>query len=163
MNWLLCLSWAAFGASGARDVSLPDAPLAPIQEVLGAAGTLRWRHSIEKIWWEEEYTAEPGGVRLRTARVRGSGAGMEPPPDAHFAHGVWVYRPNRLLPKVVLTHSSFVAPYEWCDVGNRCRALLPPTSRFGAKQDPTTSVSAWRMEIAPCRDEQEKRVLGADR
>ncbi|WP_217125350.1 DUF1850 domain-containing protein [Hydrogenophilus thiooxidans] len=153
MAWLLCLSWAAFGASGARDAS-PHAPSAPILEVLGAAGTLRWRHSIEKSWWEEAYTAEPGGVRLLAARVRGSGAGMEPPPEAHFEHGVWVYRPNRLLPKVVLTHSSFAAPYEWCGEGSGCRALLPPASRLDAEQAPMTSVSAWRMEIAPCRGEQ---------
>ena len=46
------------------------------------AFTLAWAHSIEKIRWEEDWRVEENQLHLVEARIKGTGAGMEPPPDA---------------------------------------------------------------------------------
>ncbi|EKF19219.1 DUF1850 domain-containing protein [Nitratireductor pacificus] len=55
--------------------------------------TLSWTHSVEKIRWEEDWRVSPAGLEIVEARVQGSGAGMEPPPEARFSEGWWRYRP----------------------------------------------------------------------
>ncbi|WP_077036863.1 DUF1850 domain-containing protein [Pelomonas sp. KK5] len=86
--------------------------------------TLAWTHSIEKIRWEEDYRVEAGALLLTEARIRGSGAGMEPPDGARLdAQGVWHYRPALPpLPALRLTQSPYTAGYELCHDG-RCRPL----------------------------------------
>lgn len=85
--------------------------------------TLAWSHSIEKIRWEEDWRIEAGRLVIVEARVRGTGAGMEPPAGAVLENGVWRYVP-RLdpLPRLRLAHSIFTAGYELC-VDRRCRPL----------------------------------------
>lgn len=85
--------------------------------------TLTWTHSIEKIRWEEDYRVSDRQLKLVEARIRGSGAGMEPPADAVLKNGVWHYRPT--LPaqeKLRLTRSAYVADYDLC-WDNTCRPL----------------------------------------
>lgn len=87
------------------------------------AFTLAWTHSIEKIRWEEDWRIEGGRLRMTEARVRGTGAGMEPPPGAVLENGVWRYRPEvPPLDRVRLAHSRFTAQYEIC-TEERCRPL----------------------------------------
>lgn len=90
--------------------------------------TLAWTHSIEKIRWEEDWRIEGSTLVLEEARVRGTGAGMEPPAGAVLEKGVWRYRPRVApLPRLLLAHSPYVAPYEICG-DNHCRrvdALIP--------------------------------------
>lgn len=87
------------------------------------AFTLAWTHSIEKIRWEEDWRLEAGRLRLVEARVRGSGAGMEPPAGAMLENGVWRYRPDVApVERLRLAHSAFVAGYELC-VEGACRPL----------------------------------------
>ena len=50
--------------------------------------TLAWDHSVEKVRWEEDYRVTAAGLLLGEARVRGSGAGMEPPANAVLRDGV---------------------------------------------------------------------------
>lgn len=84
--------------------------------------TLAWTHSIEKVRWEEDYavrpSAKPGAppvLQALTARVRGSGAGMEPPPDAVLRNGWFEYTPQTLSPEgLQLSRSGFTADYDWC-------------------------------------------------
>jgi hypothetical protein len=85
--------------------------------------TLGWTHSIEKIRWEEDYRVSGGRLQLTEARIRGSGAGMEPPAGAVLRGGVWHYRPA-LAPQssLLLARSEFVRDYELC-VGGSCRSL----------------------------------------
>jgi hypothetical protein len=86
--------------------------------------TLAWTHSIEKIRWEEDYQVEGQALRLSEARIRGSGAGMEPPQGAVLdARGVWHYVPA-LAPLSVLriTQSTYTSGYQFCHAG-RCQAL----------------------------------------
>ncbi len=63
--------------------------------VLAAATfTLSWTHSVEKTRWEETWRIAPAGLEIVEARVKGSGAGMEPPQAAVLREGWWVYRPK---------------------------------------------------------------------
>lgn len=83
-----------------------------------SAFTLTWMHSIEKIRWEEDYRIVDSRLVLEEARIRGSGAGMEPPVDAQFSHGVWHYHPHLPpLEQLTLTHSPYAAGYEICSRG----------------------------------------------
>ena len=85
--------------------------------------TLAWTHSIEKVRWEEDYRIVGDRLQVTEARIRGTGAGMEPPPDAVLEHGVWRYRPAIApLETVRLTRSGYVADYQLC-VDGSCRAL----------------------------------------
>lgn len=91
------------------------------------AFTLAWTHSIEKIRWEEDYRVLPSadGARLQLteARIRGSGAGMEPPADALLVDGAWHYRPPLLpLERLRLARSDYVADYSLC-WNERCHPL----------------------------------------
>lgn len=91
--------------------------------LLSEAFTLAWTHTIEKLRWEEDWRVVGDHLVIEEARIRGAGAGMEPPPGARLADGVWRYPP--LLPAVselLLAHSSPLAPFELC-VTTRCRAI----------------------------------------
>ena len=88
--------------------------------------TLAWTHSIEKQRWEEDYAVEPGKpprLHLTAARIRGSGAGMEPPPDASLKDGWYVYHPAPWpATPLRLTRSEFTADFDLCLHGH-CRAM----------------------------------------
>ena len=80
--------------------------------------TLAWTHSIEKIRWEEDYRIQHGQLVLKEARIRGSGAGMEPPAGARLENGVWHYHPKLApLEQLRLTQSPYAAGYEICTAG----------------------------------------------
>jgi hypothetical protein len=59
-----------------------------------SAFTLSWSHSVEKTRWEEDWRITPAGLEIVEARVKGSGAGMEPPEGAVLKDGWWVYSPE---------------------------------------------------------------------
>lgn len=85
--------------------------------------TLRWQHTVEKVAWEEDYLVAGEWLYLSGARVRGSGAGMEPPPDAIKVGDAWHYRPpQRWHRQVQLARSEFGTDYELCIDGG-CRRL----------------------------------------
>lgn len=93
--------------------------------------TLAWTHSVEKLRWEEDYRVVDGALVPVSARVRGSGAGMEPPDDAVLRHGVWHYRPRTgTLPELHLTVSPFTSDYELCWSG-QCVALADQVAMRG--------------------------------
>lgn len=108
---------------------------------LGETVTLIWTHSIEKTQWEEEWRQEGEGVRAVEARVRTTGAGMEPPAGARWEKGEWRYVPALPpLPRLLLRHSPYAADYLLCASG-RCqppRGWLPGLPAEGV------------LEIAPC-------------
>ena len=92
--------------------------------------TLAWTHSVEKVVWEEDYQIDDDRLLLTEARVRGSGAGMEPPSGAQLINGVWHYRPSLSpLPKLTLTRSHYAGDYQLCwmaDCQNLTKLLGPP-------------------------------------
>ena len=107
--------------------------------------TLAWTHSIEKIRWEEDLVVEPSAsvhgqpvLRVVAARIRGSGAGMEPPEGAVLRDGWYHYVPT-LPPRreVALARSPYVPDFELC-VGGHCE----PLSRWLASAGGVTLLSA---------------------
>ncbi|MER9653499.1 DUF1850 domain-containing protein [Mesorhizobium sp. M0152] len=59
-----------------------------------AAFTLSWTHSVERTRWEEDWKVAPAGLQVTEARIKGSGAGMEPPEGAVLRDGWWAYAPK---------------------------------------------------------------------
>jgi hypothetical protein len=84
--------------------------------------TLAWNHSVQKTRWEERYRVDGSGLMLIEARVLGSGAGMEPAPDAVLRNGAWTWRPRTPVRELRLTRSGFVPDYTLC-WRDRCTEL----------------------------------------
>lgn len=78
-----------------------------------SAFTLSWTHSIEKTRWEEEWRVTPAGLEIVEARVKGSGAGMEPPQGAVLKDGWWVYRPELPVRREVVLAASGATGGGW--------------------------------------------------
>lgn len=94
----------------------------------GERATLAWTHSVEKQAWEEDWRATATGPIIETARVRGSGAGMEAGEGARLVDGFWQWTPHLPpLSGVVLARSGATADWRICEAG-ACRpmsAMLP--------------------------------------
>ncbi|OCW57786.1 DUF1850 domain-containing protein [Hoeflea olei] len=91
-----------------------------------AAGlfTLSWTHSVEKTDWRESYRVGAAGLELTEARVKGSGAGMDPGEGARLEHGWWVWQPDvPPIPELVLAASgATVSAWSLCHSGG-CETL----------------------------------------
>jgi hypothetical protein len=87
------------------------------------AFTLVWTHSIEKVDWQEDWRVTPSGLELVEARVKGTGAGMEPPPEARLVDGWFQWKPERpVMREVVLGNSGAAGEWRLCGDGG-CRTL----------------------------------------
>src|SRR5512140_538657 len=75
---------------------------------------IEWQHSVAKTRWEERYRIEGDRLLLAGACVEGTGAGMEPPPEAVRRAGAWCWQPQRALPELALTWSTYAADYRLC-------------------------------------------------
>ncbi len=82
--------------------------------------TLRWTHSVEKTTWEEVWQRDGAGLLLTEARIEGSGAGMEPPPDARKEGHFWVWAPMRRVAEVTLAQSGAAGEWALCPAGGAC-------------------------------------------
>ena len=91
-----------------------------------AAGvfTLSWTHSVEKTEWQEQWGATPQGLVIREARVKGSGAGMEPGENARREGAWWVWTPALPPLQELVLASSGATGTGWtlCDIDG-CREL----------------------------------------
>ena len=98
--------------AGTLEVPLPTSAL-----------TLGWMHTVEKTPWEEDYRIVQGALILEEARVKGSGAGMDPPAGAKWAGGWWRYTPSLgPLREVTPANSAYAPGYTICWDG-ACRKL----------------------------------------
>jgi hypothetical protein len=88
------------------------------------AFTLSWTHSVEKTEWREAWALTPAGFELTQARVKGSGAGMDPGPGATEQDGWWIWQPKTPpVPQLVLAASgATVSPWTLC-TDQRCLDL----------------------------------------
>lgn len=124
----VCLALAAHVAPG-PDPALPPAASPQVRFVPATAFTLAWTHSIEKTRWEEDYRVRMNArgvprLALERARIRGSGAGMEPPPGAVFHDGWYEYTPaEQPRGALRLTRSGYTADFDWCARGRRCEPM----------------------------------------
>ena len=96
---------------------------ATIKTLQAAAFTLVWTHSVQKTDWHEDWRVTPDGLVLTEARVKGSGAGIDPPPDARLIDGWWRWRPPQVArQEVILGHSGEAGDWIVCTAGY-CRTL----------------------------------------
>jgi hypothetical protein len=102
--------------------------------------TLSWTHTIEKTQWIEEWRVEPDRLVLVEARVEGSGAGMEPPPEARFDGRFYSWRPNEARKTIMLRRAPQAGDWRLCAAG-RC---APLGEWAGRDADPVT--------LRPCAD-----------
>lgn len=130
-------------------LSLPDAPQQAPVFVPGERFTLAWTHSIERQRWEEDYAVRPGPqpgtavLHATAARVRGSAAGMEPPPDAQLIQGWYQYTPAETTPaRLRLSRSAYVPDYERCDTVQGCLPLSHWLPSDGGVTELTACVQA---------------------
>ena len=92
--------------------------------------TLIWTHSIEKVRWEEDYQITAAGLVLNEARIQGSGAGMEIPPNSTLVKmagsnrpAFWRYQPVIApLQTLSLAASNYTQDYTLCFL-HRCQPL----------------------------------------
>ena len=114
---------AAFAPRRGRRLSLCLASAGLVKALSIATFTLVWTHSIEKVDWQEDWRVTPQGLELVRARVKGSGAGMEPPPEARLIDGWFQWQPKRrAMPQVVLANSGAAGEWRLCANGG-CRTL----------------------------------------
>jgi hypothetical protein len=114
---------AATAAPGGRGLSLCLASAGLVKTLALASFTLAWTHSIEKVEWQEDWRVTAAGLELVQARVKGSGAGMEPPPQARLVDGWFQWQVHRPpMPEVALGNSGAAGEWRLCS-GGECRTL----------------------------------------
>ena len=93
--------------------------IAAVGKTIAIAATtfsLSWTHSVEKTQWQEDWAIVDDKLKLVKARVKGSGAGMDPGEGAHLIDGWWVWE-AKLAPiaKLHLSASgATVSPWTLC-------------------------------------------------
>lgn len=124
----VCLALAANVGRG-PDLALPAANGPAVRFVQATQFTLAWTHSIEKTRWEEDYSVgvdarDVPHLALERARIRGSGAGMDPPQGAGFHDGWYEYVPvDQPAGPLRLTRSGYTADFDWCAHGQQCGSM----------------------------------------
>lgn len=94
-----------------------------VKSLAVASFMLSWTHSIEQTEWQEDWRVTPQGLEIVEARVKGSGAGMEPPPDARLLDGWFRWKPQLpVLPEVALGNSGMAGEWRLC-TGGECQDL----------------------------------------
>lgn len=79
------------------------------------AFTLAWTHSVQKTDWQEDWHIDGDRLAIVEARVQGTGAGMEPPPEARFDGTWWRWKPSTPpMKEVALRRSGATADWRLC-------------------------------------------------
>lgn len=109
----------------------------------GDAFQLSWTHSVEKTGWQEEWRIEAGHLHLTRAAIKGSGAGMEPGPDAVLKNGWWVWVPDLPPQPQIFIGASGATGAGWqiCDPGSSADDCMT----IGEQPGPP-------IRLAPCND-----------
>ena len=86
--------------------------------VAWTAFTLSWTHTVENVEWQEDWRVAASGLEIVEARIKGTGAGMEPPPGARLERGWWRYRPQlEAMPRLILARSEVAGDWRLCRQG----------------------------------------------
>lgn len=108
---------------------------------LAVAGfTLAWTHTVEQIPWEEDWRVGADALHLVESRVKGSGAGMDPPPEARLVDGWYAWRPDETREEVVLRRSPAAGVGDWRFCPHRPDGTREPCRALGTilDADPVT-------------------------
>lgn len=81
--------------------------------VAATAFTLSWTHSVERTEWRESWVVTPAGLVLTEARVKGSGAGVDPGEGARMADGWWVWQPEAAAVEELVLAASGATASGW--------------------------------------------------
>ncbi|EGJ23112.1 DUF1850 domain-containing protein [Cereibacter sphaeroides] len=105
-------------------MSLCVAAGAAVLSLAASSFTLSWTHSVEHVEWWERWEVTEAGLRPVEARIQGSGAGMELPPDAWREADGWHYVPRLPPQREVRLAASGMTGGGWrlCAAG-RCHDL----------------------------------------
>ena len=130
-------------------MSLCLASAGVVKSLTVTAFMLSWTHSVEKIEWQEDWRVTPQGLQIVQARVKGSGAGMEPPPDARLVDGFFRWTPQLpVLPEVALGNSGLAGEWRICTDG-KCQDLSAILGRPVGTSVTTMSVCKGDDTAAP--------------
>lgn len=133
-------------------MSLCLASAGVVKSLSVAAFMLAWTHSVEKIEWQEDWRVTPQGLEILEARVKGSGAGMEPPPEARLVDGWFRWKPHLpILPEVALGNSGLAGEWRFCRDGT-CQDLSAILGR-------PVGTSVTTMSV--CKPDQVAKALDA--
>ncbi len=134
-------------------MSLCLASAGVVKSLTVTAFMLSWVHSVEKIEWQEDWRVTPSGLQIVEARVKGSGAGMEPPPEARLVDGFFRWKPRLPeLPEVVLGNSGLAGEWRICTDG-KCQDLSAILGRPVGTNSTTMSVcKAGTAEVPKALD-----------
>jgi hypothetical protein len=104
------------------------------------AFTLGWSHTVEHLPWREGWRVAGDRLVLDTVRIKGSGAGIDPPPEARLVDGWYVWRPaDETRARIVLRRAAdpdgVIGDWQFCAEGEPCRAL---GDLVGRDADPVT-------------------------
>ena len=82
--------------------------------IAGLLFSLSWTHSIEKTQWIEHWQVDGGQLVLRETFVKGSGAGIDPAPNAVLEKGWYRWKPLQpvALESLSLANSE-LTPDNW--------------------------------------------------
>ena len=123
-------------------MSLCIASAGVVKTLALAAFTLAWTHSVEKVEWQEDWSIAGDRLALVQARVKGSGAGMEPAGEARLVGGWFQWSPSRPpLLEIVLGNSGAAGEWRICSSG-QCRT---PSEIF----ERPVGVDVIRMSVCP--------------
>ncbi|MGA1339669.1 MAG: DUF1850 domain-containing protein [Pelagibacteraceae bacterium] len=86
--------------------------------------TLSWTHSVEKTEWQENWRINNSNLEIVEARIKGSGAGMDPPENAVLKNGWYVYKPQigQIKELNLSTSNTDLVNWKICFSGN-CTVL----------------------------------------
>lgn len=125
------------------------------------AFTLAWTHSVEKTEWREHWAVTADGLALKEAWIKGSGAGMEPPPGALRRDGWYVYRPAVAPLATLRLAVSGATDDDWrlcangdCGVLDQFLSLAAPGGRRGSADDaePAAEIVVSEIVLSACDD-----------
>jgi hypothetical protein len=92
--------------------------------IAATAFTLSWTHTIEKTLWVESWMVTRQALVLTEVKIKGSGAGMEPPAEARLVDGWYVWHPDdQQRPAISLRRAPEAGDWTFCASSVPCAPL----------------------------------------
>ncbi len=85
--------------------------------------TLSWTHSVERVTWQEDWRLDNARLSLVAARIKGSGAGMEPGEGAILTDGWWEWPGDLTVARLSLAASGATGAGWTLCAGGTCHTI----------------------------------------